>query len=494
MSQHRILSPSQTTESILSRISKASYNGQLRKNLVIHSINCKEWEAEKEFFVQNLVELDAESFDKANFAATRWYVELSGPEQNSNAPHRHMGHMDIRPISPTISDAFLPIPKKTNFYVTCQKIYKSDDFSNPGIRTVPYITPDQRLSWCAPASMWILLSVLSNELGKQHLSLYEIVRNLPNMDGKKAIEVRDFDRLIEKLGYSHYYYYGKCQQELYDEVGKDFEDGRCKSECKLKPLYDHIWKENKYKNVMDWSVLYAYIESEIPVYLVFRYKDLVNIPGYPIAEHDNEGQLEDNACHAVVAIGHTQNESGEIDNFIIHDVSASPFITVPRELIDTYLLEAIVLLPKDTYHYNFVRHLLAKVVKNIAQFDNDIHEIVASGKIVYRAYLMRSQRVKFWFADKSKYHKVITTIFSKADIPKYVWVFEISSPTLKESDHSIGCIIFDASISNKNPNPILITLPKFMLWYERGERKMKVCDTPIYNSMPLFRSPPNEER
>jgi len=476
-------------ESILNQISKTSYNGQLRKSLVIHSVNCKEWEAEKKFFARKLANLDFESSTKANLAATRWYVEILDSDRNPDTPHKHMGHIDFRPISPTVSDAFLPIPRKANFFVTCQKMYKSDDFSEPVIRTVPYIVPDHRLSWCAPASLWIILSSLSNELGRQYLSLYEIISNLPKKNGSKAIEARDFDRLIEKLGYSYYYYYGKCQQALYEEIEGNFESGECKRGCKLKHLYDHIWRENKNNNVMDWSVLYPYIESEIPVYLVFQYADLLKIPGYPIAEPDNGNQSE--LWHAVVAIGHTLNENGEIDNFVVHDVSASPFLTIPREFIDACLLEAIVILPEDTYHYNFVRLLLTKTIETIARFDDTIHEIVADGRIIYRAYLMRSQRVKFWFTDKTKYPEEITNTFSIADVPKYVWVFEISNPELKKLDHSVGNIIFDASISNKNPGPILISLPKFMLWYEDGKREMRMYDTPIYDSVPLFRSSTN---
>ncbi|WP_301664623.1 hypothetical protein [Methanoculleus frigidifontis] len=304
------------------------------------------------------------------------------------------------------------------------------------IRTVPYIIPDQRLSWCAPASMWIIFTSLSNELGRQYLSLYEIIDNLPKKNGSRPIEARDFDRLIEKLGYSYYYYYGNCKQDLYDDIERKFESGECKQECKLKHLYDHIWREKKNYNLMDSSVLYPYIESEIPVYLVFKYADLLNIPGYPATEHDSGNPPDD--CHAVVAIGHTLDDNGEIDTFIVHDVSASPFITIPRDFIDTCLLEAVVILPENTYHYNFVRLLLTKTVETIALFDDKIRGIIADGKIIYRAYLMRSQRVKFWFTDRTKYPEQITNTFSRADVPQYVWVFEMSNPELKISDLSIG--------------------------------------------------------
>lgn len=472
-------------EDLIDRINEASYEGKLRVKNIIESINCKEWESEKSFFkIKFINEKIPEMIEKSSQMATRYYLEIEGNENSEK--HIHNGHIDFRPISTTISDAFLPIPESTSSFITCKKSYKSDDPFNPTIITVPYAIPDRDISLCSPSSLWIVLTTLASELGKDYLSLVDINNCLPTGSGSKPIGLKDYATLFEKINLSQHFYIGKKKKEFYNNCEKQIiECENCLSKiyknegCILKHFYDLYRKHQKdYETpIMDWRVLYSYIESEIPVYLVFDYDDLkeeIHYKGEP---------LPNESYHSIVAIGHTLDENGSCSHFIVHDVNHAPFIKISKRMIDENLLEAIVLLPPNTCRFDDALEVLKKTAKIYNEIENILRD---SSHIILRPFLMRSQRVKFWYTNKELYSPKICQMYSHADFPKYVWVFEISTPELNKEHQCIGQIIVDANISD-TVGLVLVNLPKYRFWYQNKISEDEIMEKPSFKSLPLFR-------
>ncbi|MFA5398796.1 MAG: hypothetical protein WC346_22470 [Methanogenium sp.] len=479
-------------ELLIDRISSIAYDDNLKTTLVVKSINCREWEKEKSIFERYKFPDEYLSNSDIKKLASRYYVEIRSQKTTYNE-HIHFGHFDFRPTSATICDAFLPIPEKNGFFVTCKKAYKSDDFENPTISTVPYTMPDIKLGACAPSSLWIILTTLANELGLQYYSLSDIALNLPKNSLSKN-GIRDFEAVIKKMNFEYYYHYGIPQRDEYQEIEKKIQTkSECKGDCKLSKLFAHIHTDSKNMSLMDSDTLYAYIESEIPVYLVFDFESLLLLPTYSKwkkSEECSPTEKDKEKYHAIVAVGHTLNKNGEHPDFIVHDVDLAPFIVIPQEFINKHLLEALVLLPENTVHYTFIKKIFEeKILPNFLKIDKHLDSLSPIDELKIRPFLMRSQRIKFWFSNKLKYPEEITQIFSVAEFPKYVWVFEFSNSKTREKNQSLGHIIFNASVSAKQSSPVLITSPNYLLWYENGELRDSSKDNPdsFYFGLSLFR-------
>jgi hypothetical protein len=467
-------------EDLIKNVSSISYKGNLNVVRVVRSVNCKEWEKQKE---SNNLSLEASSK-----MAFRCYVTQNF---NDYSHHAHEGHIDFRPsldssFKLTVSDAFLPIPNDDYFYVTCKKIYRSDDPFNPVIETVPYTIPDFINFLCSPSALWIMLRTLSVEFGKEYISLFDINSNLPSFSRGNSVGIKEYIPFFSKYDYEPSFYSGNKKIDFYENVKKKI--ACCKGDaCYL----DHFYKivrgtEDGFSDtVLDSSLLYSYIESGIPVYLVFETNDLIAELGY-------EGQSND-TYHAVVAIGHTLDENSCCTHFIIHDVSYAPFVKISKEFVDNHLLEALVLLPQairlrpeyflptSTCRHNAI---LEKIFKVYSIYDARFLE---SSNIKIRPFFRRSQDIKFWFSNPNLYNEKIKSIFENADFPTYVWVIEIKTNDIKDGNQCIGHIIFDATLSEGGL--ILINLPRFRLWFEDKNRMVEYPDIDTFESFPIFKAP-----
>lgn len=468
-----------TNQDLINHINETSYNQSLKIVNIVKSVNCKEWENEKK---------DAEY--KNYPMATRYYFEIKNDNCNKLSKHQHIGHIDFRSSSVSISDAYLPKPDDPSFFVTCEKSYISDDPFHPTIVTVPYTTTNPNISLCSPASLWILLRSLSNEFGKEYVSLTDINNNLPSNSKGKPIAIKEYINLFQKYNYSAHYYLGKKKKDFYDACEDQI--SKC-NECLLEHFYSVFRdSENDFKeSLMTSDILYSYIESEIPVYLVFESKALAE-------ELDYKGETTD-MYHSVVAIGHTLDDKYDISHFIIHDVSYAPFKTISKKFVDNNLFEALVLLPKDVNrryeHFiteSFSSNSLSnkKSLKKILKAYNSRFDQIFMGSLKIRPFLMRSQRIKFWFTNKDLYpQKEINNMYSNADFPKYVWVFEIKTSNIKENNQCVGHIIFDATTSEDTKGLVLINFPKHRLWFQNRELHEEFPSVSAFDSIAIFKSP-----
>jgi len=180
--------------------------------------------------------------------------------------------------------------------------------------------------------------------------------------------------------------------------------------------------------------IYAYIESGIPVILgVERAGDL---PWWD--DTINEG-------HALVRIGHTLSNNGDVTGFIVHDVSKYPYQVLKEPLengksIEDIIVEAIVPL----YHEIVINYPTAKeLAMEMIDFENGQS---------YRPQLVEANKIKKWLAEgEQREHflgysidEKVKECFSKAYISRYAWLFEIKVESGNGTRKYVGDIIISA--------------------------------------------------
>ncbi|KXB07763.1 hypothetical protein AKJ51_00180 [candidate division MSBL1 archaeon SCGC-AAA382A20] len=204
-------------------------------------------------------------------------------------PRNPSGHTE--PCS-NISETYLKPPSQmsedNNFYIKClgnHEVYGSE------VNCVPYINPNPYFGVCAQAALWICFKILEKRYGISSSSytlpeIQDMAFNTPFSDSIGLV----FPHISRIFKMNH------CQSFVYNNTKMGLSD----------------------EEMID--IIYAYIESELPVIL-----------GIDVSELDWWGEVEED-YHAIVLIGHTMDEStGKIDGFILHDESKYPYLTIDIE-------------------------------------------------------------------------------------------------------------------------------------------------------------------
>lgn len=492
-------------EKVISNISSRAYDEKLRIVNTVKSVNCKEWENEKKLLRE--LEHEKKILDRQNTdtmittskMATRYYLQI---EYDSDQIPKGIaiGHADFRPDYNSISDAFLPIPQNKNYVITCKKAYKTEDPARPFIVTVPYTMLDPHISLCSPPSIWIVLAILDAEFRKESISLYEIIKNLPiNRRKPSPLNIKDFFKLFDKYDYLPHVYIGNKLKRTYDNCDKiisECPNKNIKHKCHeiLNILYKAHTREHDLNilPIMDSKVLFSYIGSEIPVYLHFLTRDLKEELKYT-------GDINNEEFHSVVAIGYNLDENYNVSDFIVHDVGFSPFVKISKKFVDTKLINSLVLLPNDMrIRFEVYENQIGKLKKYLHNFDECFEE---DSNPKFRSYLMSSQKIKFWFTNSMLYPLEICEMYSQADFPKYVWLFELNFSERGDSTTCRAHIIFDATLNNDidpyiDPDDcltssgiILAIFPKFNFSIQNGKKVKSHRNKPIYEFLHAFKTP-----
>ncbi|WP_456475494.1 hypothetical protein [Candidatus Pyrohabitans sp.] len=372
-----------------------------------------------------------------------------------------IGVIDLRAHSEAsfVCEAYLPIPKtlkamqgeelmvkdSDEIFCSCARMYSLRDFG-VDIECVPFFMPDGKLSACAQAAMKTMVTHFSREFDTPNISMPQIQKKVSEGDpfGSYGLTAGMVYRGFSEISGKVLYYIGRENPEI-----ESF------------PEYQR----------MDSSNLYAYIESELPVYLVFKTKDLW--------WWDEQG---DETYHAIVGIGHTLDENGRLDYFIAHDVSYGPYRLLPVDTVDEKLVEAIVVLPPkvnvrfENAYFSMIfsafglNDLLKEKLKR--DLTLDVREKIENGEVVFRSMLVSSTKVKEWYSDPTDFYGVRKTtrdVYISAELPTYSWLFELKEKGRRDNRNFAQILI---NATEGSPKPCLINFPDGALRYRSGLEEM----------------------
>jgi hypothetical protein len=340
----------------------------------------------------------------------------------------YSGYVNITPNRKIsgFSEVYLSPPKhmrmKNRAFVTCSLPYNR--YGQKEVECVPFITPDSYMSVCMQASIWIALQHLSVLSGGNVKS-----RSLPD---------------IQNLAKGHHF----C-----DGVGLLFSHAEriLKTSGSGAFLIDnrHGILGGRISEEMMERILYAYVESRLPVILG------VDANKLPWWEDPREGETP--RYHSIVCIGHTMKR-GKVDGYIFHDESILPYQKlsseelfeawkVPKEKIresgivtldlDEPIMQAVVGVPPSVTIPYEIAELVAMAITDSLQDQRLIPRTIAG----LRPSLVTRDALETLFEG----NPALLSARQKINLPSWIWIFGISSTRRQRMrGGGVGLIVLDA--------------------------------------------------
>ncbi len=359
----------------------------------------------------------------------------------------YSGYIDITPMG-NIGDVHLTPPswmKSPQYWVTCKKHFVPEKTLRPELKEtiecVPYAhVSEGEIGVCAQYSVRLaLMNLIQRVPTVPELTFWASRRalhggfNRSQTDGWTAEEITEvMSEAIRREGFTAFRYSNPkcpvCRELLPNVTCKG-----CETEMPLSFLKPT--KEN----------IYAYIESGIPVLLgIERAGDL------PWWDDSIDGG------HALVGIGHTLSDKGEVNGFIVHDVSTYPYQVLKEPFengksLEEIIVEAIVPVYREiVINYPWAKELALKII-NAKKVQH------------YRPQLVEANKIKKWLAEgEQREHfknylidEKVKEGFSKAYISRYAWLFEIKQELGNGTREYAGDVI----ISAEEPKVLGFNLP-----------------------------------
>jgi len=369
--------------------------------------------------------------------------------------------IDLRSMTESSStcEAYLPLPERIKFkprrkIVPCENIFCSCARRHTikdleiGVYCVPFFMPDGKLSVCAQSAMKIIVKHFANEYNSPDLSMPQIQKEINYGDpyGGSGLYTSQVLEGLSKICGKVLYYQGNKHPDREKEKRK---------------------KKRSLLGYMDITTLHAYIESELPVYLVFNTRNLwwwkkSRIHGY----------------HSIIGIGHTLDKKGNLDFFLVHDPSQLPYCLLPAQTVSKYLYEALVVLPKGVnvrFEEAFKVMIKSAIIfnesirkKRKGKLSIDLLKILREDKVVFRSMLVSSTKVKEWYSDPTNFYGVRNStkeVYKDAELPPYVWLFELKDRTIK-NNINFAQILINATEGTAKLS--LINLPDGAMKFKAG--------------------------
>lgn len=345
-----------------------------------------------------------------------------------------MGFVNVRVVPTTqvsseLSECYIKPPKALlndrKCFIKCLDRYIE---YGKEVECVPYIMPEGMLNVCAQASIWICLKIIEslsggNVVSKDMPSLQNMATGVPSSDGY-GLSLKSISRLLQLNRCGAFYF-----------------------NSEITPLSD--------KELAD--TIYAYVESGLPV--------ILRVDVSKLRWWDNAPP----SYHAIVLIGHTMDDSGSIDGFVLHDESMFPYLTITRQdLLNAWktamegdtIREAVMTVPPPV----LVRF---ETANNIAL--GTIAELMRLN-IPRATYQMRPMLLPFtvlknvfshFFKGNPLEQLINYGLMERGEIPDYMWVFFLHiSGTNRLEEKADGIIIINAAT---NPQLILLSIPSITL-------------------------------
>ncbi len=405
-----------------------------------------------------------------NFEYKRENQEKLNGHKDKNGKHieNYLGSIIIRPGNQsTLSRSYIsPSVLEENAFVLCGGIKKANLFgANLETFSSPYIQQDGKVSMCATVSIWMATEALSLQWGTPNQSTSTITKIATSSTITSGRAIPSSGLTNDQINWA------------LDSMGYD-------------PIFI-VASEMKTNDIN--NIIYAYIESKIPVILGI--------------EDPNSTTL-----HAVTIVGHgyrkitntpTEKQSDEepkikyfpsnywVPYFIVHDDGGGPYLYMEILNDNNILITNEIDLQKikkkgSVFKINSMTIPLPKYIflkgeeaetKTLAIIKelSDLKEFDIKD-IVIRTFLMPSNQFKntlHQLQRKGVPQKLIAAYCGKV-MSKYIWISEISTFKLWNKDdprdHMIkGEIIIDATSDQIGDDFISIHFPGHFIYMNRGD-------------------------
>ncbi len=349
----------------------------------------------------------------------------------------YVGFCVIRPNRVASIGRTVLNPKKLtniNGYVCRAKYFVHILGAELAVTGFPYISQDTDVTVCAHAACWMIFRYFSQRY-KRYAEIwpYEITQLTRDVSA---------GRLVPSKGLTAFQV-----TEMFSKFG----------------FYPVIYMRRHYSEIFD-SLLYQYVESGLPV-----------VAG--LTEH----------AHAVTIIGHISDFSNGqpgmsdqyLKGFIINDDNHMPYQAIrkadpkPGGHWSDFKVEDVDIFIVPLYEkiYLTAEHVM-KLSETILSHDdlgiNARSNVLVYGQLVTRTFLTSSKSYKK-FRQKKILPFRVSKVYAELQMPKFIWICEISTPELYVDGKVAGELIFDATANQYDRFAFLaIHYPDFLLLNDRN--------------------------
>lgn len=365
-------------------------------------------------------------------------TDFYDPEKYEYLKERYRGYYVLRPTFPYIIGRSVISPLALTD--SSMKICIADYSATAGglkfsVKGYPHSSQDSESISCAETTIWALMEYFGTKY-----SYYRPV--LPS----KIIETLNkvtFERQIPSKGLA-------AHQISY--ALKEFGFGT------------RLYSKAQYDDVFE-ALLSCYIESGIPVVVLVENRPVGNIG------------------HALLAIGHESIDPASIDNikeYLVNsqtlngkiasnNISIYDYDSVDKQFVfidDNMPVYQKASLSFPTSHYggewcsckitNFIVPLYPKIYLEAFEAKNYVIKFLLTGpqplhngaEVVLRVFLASSRSYKHVLARNKLFSGDIKTLLLETEMPKFIWVAEISNKSLIKNGMAHGLLIIDATEPN----------------------------------------------
>lgn len=213
------------------------------------------------------------------------------------------------------------------------------------------------------------------------------------------------------------------------------------------------------------SILSCYVESGIPLVVAIENK-------------------EETIAHALLVIGRENDCTSKIDGIerLDHnkDIDIFDYDAVPKRFVfvdDNMPVYQKACLSKPVDHYrddewreciisHFIVPLYSKIYLEAYEAKRYVRELLLSGlhsfdgisQIVMKVFLASSRSYKHELMRNKGVQGELKTLILEMQLPKFIWVGEISTKLLIKEKMANGLMILDATEPNRNYNPLILSI------------------------------------
>lgn len=355
----------------------------------------------------------------------------------------YIGYAVIRPTQINSIGRTIFAPSKITKLrgLICRTTYKAHLFGvELEVKGFPYISQDTDVTICAHAATWMTLRYFSER--------YPTYREIFPYEISQFSGDVSHGRLVPSKGLTAF------------EITEIF--ARC-------GFYPEVYLRNTYEKKKDtaafYRLLYYYIESGIPVVACLHEKR-----------------------HAVTLVGHisdytlpvTGNSEGFLTGYVINDDNCLPYQLIMRKdagkegYCSKYHVEDIdgFIVPLYEKMYLSAEHIegLADGILDHPSFGvNKLSKLVSKDQLIKRIFLTSSKSYKA-FRRLTPLPEQLHLAYVELNMPKFIWVCELSTTGHYSSKKIVGEILFDATANYKDRFSFLaIHYPDFILFHDRNK-------------------------
>lgn len=350
---------------------------------------------------------------------------------------QYVGFTVIRPTRINTIGRTIVNPKMTSITSghVCLTEYKVHILgSELTVTGFPYISQDSDVTVCAHAACWMVFRYFSERYS-------EYAETLP-FQVSQLTENLSYGRLVPSKGL-----YVTQIAEIFSKFG----------------FYPVIYTRGQYDADFD-RLLYYYIESGLPV-----------VAGSQALKHAITilGHISDYSKKAT-----SMNSVDYLDGWIVNDDNCLPYqkVLMPgmpqngycsRITVDKIDSFVVPLYEKIYFSAEYVDKLVSAVLSDNDFGITNLSNLLKGKNIVRRIFLTTSKSYKMQRKKQSLPFN-FSYIYSQMNMPKFIWICELSTEELYPKGEIVGEIIFDATANHHDMLSFLsIHYPDFMVLNDR---------------------------